>query len=98
LVGIHPNDFWRQTWRENALVAEAYHNRVNLDWEQTRYIAVMIHNVQCTKRSQMLKPEQLFELPVDKMRKQKRDKPQTTPEQRQAFEEKIKGLKFEKLD
>ena len=57
----------------------------------------MIHNVNCQKKSKMIKPEQLFELPVDKKRKKRRDKPQSTPEQRQAFEEKIKGLTFEKV-
>ena len=79
------------------MLAEAYHNRVNLDWEQTRYLATMIHNVNCQKKSKMIKPEQLFELPVDKKRKKRRDKPQSTPEQRKAFEEKIKGLTFEKV-
>ena len=28
LIGIKPNDFWRQTWRENALLAEHYHNNI----------------------------------------------------------------------
>jgi hypothetical protein len=52
-------------------LAENYHNNINLNWEQTRYLAAMIHNVNCQKKSQMIKPEQLFELPVDKKRKKR---------------------------
>lgn len=33
----------------------------------------------------MLKPEQLFELPVDKNRKKERSKPKSTREQMEAF-------------
>ena len=96
MVRVHPNDFWRQTWRENALVAEAYHNRINLQWEQTRYVSTMIHNANCQKRSQMIKPEKLFELPIDRLRKKERDKPKSTDEQRRAFEQKIKGMTVKK--
>lgn len=49
----------------------------------------MIHNVQCQKKSQMLKPEQLFELPVDKKREVERAKPKSTREQMEAFEKKV---------
>lgn len=52
----------------------------------------MIHNVNCQKKSKMLKPEQLFKLPVDKKRKKERDKPKSTREQMQAFQEKIKSM------
>ena len=92
MIGILPYDFWRQTWRENALIAEAYHNKTSLQWEQTRYLAAMIHNVNCQKKSQMLKPEDLFELPIDKKRKKERDKPKSTFEQMKAFEQKYKSM------
>ena len=52
----------------------------------------MIHNVQCSKKSQMLKPEQLFELPVDKKRQIERAKPKSTREQMEAFELKAKQM------
>jgi hypothetical protein len=74
------------------LLAEHYHNNINLNWEQTRYLAAMIHNVQCSKKSQMLKPEQLFELPVDKKRKKERDKPKSTREQMEAFKLKAESM------
>ena len=96
LIGIKPNDFWRQTWRENGLIAEHYHNNINLQWEQTRYLAAMIHNVQCQKKSQMLKPEQLFQLPVDKKRQVERAKPKSTREQMEAFELKAKQMNNKK--
>ena len=74
------------------MLAEHYHNNINLQWEQTRYLATMIHNVNCQKKSKMLKPEQLFKLPVDKQRKKERDKPKSTREQMEAFQEKIKSM------
>jgi hypothetical protein len=80
-----PDVFWRQTWRENALIAESYHNKINLDWERSRYIATMVYNVNCSKKSQMIKPQDLFLLPVDKLAQNKRNKPKSTPEQMKAF-------------
>jgi len=73
-------------------LAENYHNNINLNWEQTRYLAAMIHNVQCSKKSQMIKPEQLFELPIDQKRKVERAKPKSTREQMEAFELKYKSM------
>ena len=73
-------------------MAENYHNNINLNWEQTRYLAAMIHNVQCSKKSQMIKPEQLFELPIDQKRKVERAKPKSTREQMEAFELKYKSM------
>jgi len=73
-------------------LAENYHNNINLNWEQTRYLAAMIHNVQCSKKSQMIKPEKLFELPIDQKRKVERAKPKSTREQMEAFELKYKSM------
>ena len=87
-----PDDFWRQTWRENGLIAESYHNKINLNWEQTRYIATMIHNVNCQKKSQMLRVDQLFELPSDIARKKKRAEPKSTPKQMQDFLNKYNAM------
>ena len=74
------------------MLAEHYHNNINLNWEQTRYLATMIHNVNCQKKSQMIKPEKLFELPVDKKRKKERDKPKSTREQMEAFKLKAESM------
>jgi len=52
----------------------------------------MIHNSQCEKRSQMLKPEQLFELPVDLERKNERAKPKSTRQQMEAFRDKYESM------
>jgi hypothetical protein len=96
MIGISPDNFWRQTWRENGLIAEAYHNNVNLNWEQTRYIATMLHNVNCQKKSQMLKPEQLFSLPVDNARKKKRSEPKSSPKEMKAFLDKYNAMMHKK--
>ena len=63
-----------------------------MNWEQTRYLAAMIHNVQCSKKSQMIKPEKLFELTIDQKRKVERAKPKSTREQMEAFELKYKSM------
>lgn len=73
-------------------MSEAYHNRINLNWEQSRYIATMIYNVNCEKKSQMLKPEQLFPLPVDYERKKKKAEPKSTPDQMKAFLNKYNSM------
>jgi len=54
----------------------------------------MIHNVNCQKRSQMIKPEKLFPLPQDKYLRP--SKPQSTPEQFKEFLQKVRsaGLKI----
>ena len=67
-----------------------------MQWEQTRYIATMVHNSQCQKKSQMLKPDQLFQLPVDKARKKERAKPKSTREQMESFHEKFKSMTVKK--
>lgn len=92
MIGIKPDDFWRQTWRENALIAEHYHNNINLNWEQTRYISTMIHNSQCQKKSQMIKPHQLFKLPVDERIKKRKSKPQSTEKQKNDFLKKYASM------
>lgn len=91
-----PDTFWRQTWRENALIAEAYHNKINLDWERSRYLATMVYNVNCQKKSQMIKPEDLFELPVDRKRKSAQGKPKSTREQYEAFKQKYESATQQK--
>ena len=62
---------------------------MNLLWEQTRYLSTMIYNVKCTKRTQMMKPSNLFPLPQDKMLK--RGAVKSTPEQFKAFLEKARS-------
>lgn len=57
-------------------------------------MSAMIYNVNCNKKSQMIKPDKLFPLPQDVYLE--RGKPQSTLEQQKAFEERIKNMKFEK--
>jgi len=45
----------------------------------------MVFNVQCTKKSQMIKPPSLFPLPQDKLIKKM---PKSTPQEFKAFREK----------
>lgn len=53
----------------------------------------MLYNVNCQKKSQMIKPQDLFELPQDNIKR--RGVPKSTLEQMKEFEEKVKE-KFNK--
>jgi hypothetical protein len=48
-----------------------------------RYLATMIHNVNCTKKAQMKKPEELLKLPQDNI--QKPYNPKSSREQYEKF-------------
>ena len=91
-IGVNPNDFWTNTFKENKLLSEAYVNEKNVIWEQTRYLATMLHNVQCSKKSQMIKPQNLFELPQDNLKKEN-----LNPSTKEEFE-KFKKLVDNKLN
>ncbi len=93
-AGIPPDTFWKNTWKENQLMGEAYMVRTNIQWEQFRYLSAMVYNVNCTKRSQMIAPHKLFPLPQDVY--MGIGKPKSTKEQAEAFINKIKHQKKEK--
>ena len=69
-MGIPLDFFWFNTWKENQLLGESYNIKQNLEWERIRYLATMIHNVNCQKKSQMKKPEDLLKLPQDNIVKE----------------------------
>lgn len=65
--------------------------RCNLQWEQTRYIASMLYNVNCNKRGQMITPDKLFPLPQDVYLE--RGKAKSTKEDLIAFKKLIENKK-----
>lgn len=87
-VGIPPKEFWTNTWRENALLAESWVVNTNLHWEMTRFISTQIINSQAKKRSQLITPDKLFPLPQDVYLD--KGSPKSSPEQLQAFLNQIK--------
>jgi len=90
-VGINPNEFWANTWKENQLLGESYMIRMNVSWEQTRYLASMLVNVNVGKKSAMIAPDKLFPLPQDVYLE--RGKPQSTEAEFKAFVDKLNKLK-----
>jgi len=56
-------------------------------------LATLIHNVNCSKKSQTIKPTDLFELPQDKLVKMKKFEPKSTPEQLNKFLEQMENVK-----
>tara|TARA_R100001510_G_scaffold34511_1_gene31010 strand:- start:4386 stop:4562 length:177 start_codon:yes stop_codon:yes gene_type:complete len=54
----------------------------------------MIYNVNCQKKSQMIRPDKLFPLPQDVYLE--KGKPHSTKEEMEAFEKIVAKTKFEK--
>lgn len=82
-VGISPDQFWMNTWKENALLGESWSVNVNLHWEMHRYVSTMIVNSQAKKQSQIITPDKLFPLPQDVYLD--KGSPKSTPDQYKAF-------------
>jgi hypothetical protein len=66
----------------------------NITWEQTRYLAAMLFNVNCNKKGQMITPDKLFPLPQDIYLG--RGKPKSTKEQFLKFKNKVDKSKLRK--
>ena len=78
------------------MLGEAYNIHQNLHWERTRYIATLIYNSNVGKKSQMVKPHEMFELPQDYYYHKERAKPKSSKEQYEAFKKSLEGVKFTK--
>lgn len=65
--------------------------KMNISWEQTRYLASMLVNVNAQKKSNMIAPDKLFPLPQDVYLE--KGKPKSTREQYEAFVDKLNKLK-----
>ena len=75
-------------------MAEAYHTQESKKWERTRLLCSMIHNVNCTKRSQMIKPQDVVNLPIDNLLKKKSYEPKGDLQMLKKIEEKFKNAKW----
>ena len=71
-------------------MGESYTIKQNFEWERITYLATMIHNVNCSKRKDMIKPHELFRLPQDNIKPKNIKK--STKEQFEAFVEKVESL------
>ena len=76
------------------MLGESYMIKTNLQWEQTRYLAAMLYNVNCNKKGQMITPDKLFPLPQDVYLG--RGKPKSTKEQFLKFKNKVDKRKLPK--
>lgn len=68
--------------------------KMNISWEQTRYLASMLVNVNASKKSNMIAPDKLFPLPQDIYLE--KGKPKSTREQYEAFVAKLESIKAKK--
>jgi hypothetical protein len=75
-------------------MGEAHMIKSNTQWEQSRYIATMLYNVNCNKKAQMITPDKLFPLPQDVYLG--RGKPKSTKEQFLKFKNKVDKKKLQK--
>lgn len=92
-----PDIFWRSTWNEAQLLAEAYHIRQNLEWERCRYIATMLYNTKVDKKHKMINPDKLFKLPQDFMRAKIIRDNIPTPQDTREFARKVDNIQNKKL-
>lgn len=76
------------------MLGESYMIKTNLQWEQTRYLAAMLYNVNCDKKGQMITPDKLFPLPQDVYLG--KGKPKSTKEQFLKFKNKVDKSKLPK--
>ena len=65
--------------------------KMNISWEQTRYLASMLVNVNAGKKSNMIAPDKLFPLPQDVYLE--KGKPKSTEAEYKAFVEKLEKRK-----
>jgi hypothetical protein len=86
-VGIDPDKFWYYTWKEVSLLGESWNINHNLEWERTRFLAATIYSAKAEKRSQLVKPTDLFKLPQDRFLRNQ--KPKST---RADFDEMVKRI------
>ena len=71
VVGINPDSFWDNTWKQNYLLGEAYEIKQNKDWERIRYIAYsnLISSISINGKpnfKSIKKPTDIFTLPQDR--------------------------------
>ena len=92
-----PDVFWRCTWNEAQLLAEAHHIKQNTHWEQIRYLATMMYNTKVDKRHKMINPDKLFTLPQDRLRKRKIAAELPTKADTRKFAEQVANLKNKKV-
>jgi len=71
------------------LLGEAYNIRLNLQWEQTRYLATMMFNLNATKKATMITPDKLFPLPQDIYLE--KGKPRSTKEEFESFKRQVEN-------
>jgi len=75
-------------------MGEAHMIKSNTQWEQTRYLAAMLYNVNCNKKGQMITPDKLFPLPQDIYLG--KGKPKSTKEKFLTFKNKVAKSKLPK--
>jgi len=71
------------------LLGEAHNIRLNLQWEQTRYLATMMFNLNATKKAMMITPDKLFPLPQDIYLE--KGKPRSTKEEFESFKRQVEN-------
>jgi hypothetical protein len=67
-LGIEPSVFWSLTFADLERLMFNHQIRDSYDWDRTRFISANILNSRMgIKKSQMVKPRDLIELPIDKI-------------------------------
>lgn len=87
-----PDQFWSLTWADYYRLCEAERLRTQRQWEQTRYIACTILNVNSTK---LIKPSDLMHLHlIDKENKVESSEPVKTHYSKEEMSEIVKRFRI----
>lgn len=81
---MNPKEFYTLTLKEVLLRGESWRISHNLEWERSRWLGTLVKNGGVVARGQkvvradLATPEQMFQLPQDKIWRKLNKKPKTT--------------------
>ncbi|MBH8558996.1 phage tail assembly chaperone [Hymenobacter negativus] len=64
-LGLKPKAFWRLTWREYRMRADAFHRQEIRAWRRTRWLGTILLNVHRGEDDPAQLPEEVLYLPGD---------------------------------
>lgn len=89
-MGLLPDQFYDMTWADYNRYSFGQLKKEAKQWEHTRLIIAMVHNVNVAKKQDQKDATKIIPLWTDKLGKPK--KPKQEPLTKEAFEEVVKKL------
>ncbi|MBH8569354.1 phage tail assembly chaperone [Microvirga sp. STS02] len=64
-LGLRPAEFWELTYSEYLCMADGYHHRRVLAWQETRWLGALLVNINRAPDTPAVEPSELLPLPGD---------------------------------